>query len=70
MNHAMTMNQFGLIPMTDTEMNETEGGVLPLLLLAGGVLLLSGCSNISWEANGSINMGGVKASGSISGGSK
>ncbi len=63
MNHAMTMNQFGLVPMSDAEMNETEGGILPLLIFVGGALLLGGCASTSGptaEATIKINeKGGV-----------
>jgi len=47
---TMDLNQYGLTELDAVEMKEVEGGIIPLLLIAG-LILLSGCK-LSEEAAG------------------
>lgn len=51
--NELNLNAMGVTEMNNRQMKEVDGGILPLLVIAAGILLLSNCNN-----NVNIQVGG------------
>jgi hypothetical protein len=45
MQNVLDLNEYGVAQLQNAEMIQTEGGIVPLLVF-GGLLLLTGCATL------------------------
>ncbi len=54
--NIIDFDDLGITPLSESEMIETDGGFLPLLIV-GAALLLASCSSNNNQTNGGVNTG-------------
>ena len=55
-NLELEIEKYGAVELSHEEMQETDGGILPVLLIVGAALLLEGCTgcqrrNVPYKSN-------------------
>jgi len=60
---SLEINALGLDEMSLREQEQTNGGILPLLIVAAAAVLLSGCTVVVNTGDGDVNVGDKKDGG-------